>query len=1219
MALRIPIYSVIILLISTFFLKFTGVSPAHQTTVIYAQGNDNSIRGRVWEDLNNNGIQEAGEPDLPGITVNLSDLINNTQTTNTAADGSYAFDLLPPDTYNLQIIQPAGWTYVPQAQGVDSTLDSDVDSVTGREGIVIVNEGNHLVYDAGLYLMPTPTPTETAIPTETPTDTAIPTETPTPTATETLPAPPMFATDTPTTTPTATDMPIAIPTATLSPATFSCDVITEIALDECNALVTLYNSTDGPNWVNNDGWLTTHEPCQWHGVFCENGAMENSVVTVLDLGTNGLMGELPIELDGLDAVRELILDNNQLSGVLPDSMLNMVDLQMVILDYNAFSVESVELADILETIAPGWSTSQTTPPTGIQAIPQGPTELQLSWESAGFIEGVSYYEISYEIADTPGFMVVDTITDSAVTDYTVPMLEPDTDYNFRIRTITPPHGRQTEELQSNYSEIISGRTEQLLGCEIGIPAEGETCVDQSDTEIEIVLTEDDYLNIKLPVIPSNGSFWYIAGNDQGEDTNGHPVLRALEQISFDAPTSTIPVLGQAAIQIFRFDPLGPGQTTIKLEYRNVADEVIDTYTAFVSNEGTFDNVQPPSAPAQENNLPPLNPPPDESGGRARAMRSANALPTSFSWCDHPDGKDYCPPIQNQGTCGSCWAFTTVGAMETLINIKDGVERDLSEQHLLSCNSEDIGDGRRWSCANGGWYAFDYYTDKLSYPHNSGPGTVWELDFVYTGEDTACQAGLPHQERLSSWSYIDPSNPLSLSYVDDIKQAILDYGPVVTSLCVGPAAKEYRGGVFSTNESHLCQQYGVETNHAVLIVGWDNSEGTWVVRNSWDTWWGEEGYARIKYGTSNVGYAAAYAIYEGSTINGPAAPSSLTAEAAVTSEGYQINLNWQDESDDETAFQLFRNRGGNWLFNQELGAGETSYQDREVECNQEYSYRVKSVNGEGESGYSNTIKSMATCEDLQAPASFTAITSSSGIVLEWDNLNTLQDGVLVLRWNWEREEWEELIVLEGLVTRFEDTKELEPGQTYAYILRTVTDGRYSPPTEYQSAGAPTIRLSGPTGARAERVRDGEIKIAWDDNTEGEDGYIVVRYNAVQDSWEEVERLDSDVTEYIDNTLSCEEQKHFYQVVAFRGDTWSPFSNQASERPCADAEITAVVTTVSTNTPTSTSTPTAMMTAMPNCHCYCHCYCHSNSYAYGYIESNHNSYSDTDCHTHTNRPY
>jgi len=96
---------------------------------------------------------------------------------------------------------------------------------------------------------------------------------------------------------------------------------------------------------------------------------------------------------------------------------------------------------------------------------------------------------------------------------------------------------------------------------------------------------------------------------------------------------------------------------------------------------------------------------------------------------------------------------------------------------------------------------------------------------------------------------------------------------------------------------------------------------------------------------------------------------------------------------------------------------------------------------------------------------------------------------------------------------------------------------------------------------------------------EDGYIVVRYNAVQDSWEEVERLDSDVTEYIDNTLSCEEQKHFYQVVAFRGDTWSPFSNQASERPCADAEITAVVTTVSTNTPTSTSTPTAMMTAMP----------------------------------------
>ncbi|TET95051.1 MAG: hypothetical protein E3J26_03470, partial [Candidatus Zixiibacteriota bacterium] len=73
------------------------------------------------------------------------------------------------------------------------------------------------------------------------------------------------------------------------------------------------------------------------------------------------------------------------------------------------------------------------------------------------------------------------------------------------------------------------------------------------------------------------------------------------------------------------------------------------------------------------------------------------LPDSFDWRD----AHVLPPVKNQGGCGSCWAFGTVGPLECNIKILDGVTEDLSEQWLVSCNSSG------WSCS-GGWFAHDYH-------------------------------------------------------------------------------------------------------------------------------------------------------------------------------------------------------------------------------------------------------------------------------------------------------------------------------------------------------------------------------------------------------------------------------------------------------------------------------------------------------------------------------
>ena len=97
---------------------------------------------------------------------------------------------------------------------------------------------------------------------------------------------------------------------------------TEIPQSEYEALVALYNSTDGANWSNNSGWLETNTPCNWYGVTCSAGH-----VTGLSLGLNQLSGSIPPELGNLTNLQSLFLNQNQLSGSIPPELGNLVNLQ----------------------------------------------------------------------------------------------------------------------------------------------------------------------------------------------------------------------------------------------------------------------------------------------------------------------------------------------------------------------------------------------------------------------------------------------------------------------------------------------------------------------------------------------------------------------------------------------------------------------------------------------------------------------------------------------------------------------------------------------------------------------------------------------------------------------------------------------------------------------------------------------------------------------------
>jgi len=217
----------------------------------------------------------------------------------------------------------------------------------------------------------------------------------------------------------------------------------------------------------------------------------------------------------------------------------------------------------------------------------------------------------------------------------------------------------------------------------------------------------------------------------------------------------------------------------------------------------------------------------------RPLPNLSDLPQRFDWRD----QGMVSPVKNQKSCGGCWAFATVGPMESAILRAGGPVEDLSEQALISCNPWG------YSCS-GGFWAFDMFLN---------PGATLESCQPYTASSGTQCVTCDHPYTLREWAYVSGSN---MPPVDKIKTAILLNGPVAGALHASNALMYYKSGVFTLDE-------GGDINHAVTIVGWDDTlgpNGAWIMKNSWGTGWGENGFAYVAYGVLQLGYAAAYVVY-----------------------------------------------------------------------------------------------------------------------------------------------------------------------------------------------------------------------------------------------------------------------------------------------------------------------------------------------------------------------
>jgi rhodanese-related sulfurtransferase len=224
--------------------------------------------------------------------------------------------------------------------------------------------------------------------------------------------------------------------------------------------------------------------------------------------------------------------------------------------------------------------------------------------------------------------------------------------------------------------------------------------------------------------------------------------------------------------------------------------------------------------------------PENIDNKKRAAKFALAeLPSSYDWRDY----GVMTSVKNQSSCGSCVAFGTIGAFEAVIRVEGGPPCDLSESHLFSC-----GGG---SCANG-WYESTALNYLLNY------GVPDESCFPYQPYDMPCSNTCSDWQvrarKISSWSWVAQD-------ITSIKSSLIEYGPLVTTFAIyQDFYYHYTGGVYHYDGTSPFVDY-----HCVVIVGYDDDQGCWICKNSWGSWWGENGYFRIGYDECKIQNTVAY--------------------------------------------------------------------------------------------------------------------------------------------------------------------------------------------------------------------------------------------------------------------------------------------------------------------------------------------------------------------------
>jgi C1A family cysteine protease len=226
------------------------------------------------------------------------------------------------------------------------------------------------------------------------------------------------------------------------------------------------------------------------------------------------------------------------------------------------------------------------------------------------------------------------------------------------------------------------------------------------------------------------------------------------------------------------------------------------------------------------------------------LSPALSIPATFDW-RNKGGQNFVSPVKDQGACGSCVAFGACAVVESMVKIAKGPDTsiDLSEAQLFYCVARS--QGRLCEGPNGGWWM---QPSQISFQNTGVPD---EACYPYIAGDQNCTNLCPDwQTRV-----VKTTGFTVLNSAGDIKSWIVNKGPVQTCFSVySDFYNYYQSGVY-----HLIPGSALEGGHCVCIVGYDDTQGCWICKNSWGTAWAAlGGFFLIGYGECGID-AQAYGV------------------------------------------------------------------------------------------------------------------------------------------------------------------------------------------------------------------------------------------------------------------------------------------------------------------------------------------------------------------------
>ena len=234
-------------------------------------------------------------------------------------------------------------------------------------------------------------------------------------------------------------------------------------------------------------------------------------------------------------------------------------------------------------------------------------------------------------------------------------------------------------------------------------------------------------------------------------------------------------------------------------------------------------------------------------------KSVLTLPLNVDWRKY----GIVSSVGDQGSCGACWSFATVGALESHIaKINNKPVTKLSVQEMVDCSTDNFG------CEGGVMeYAYNYMirntkiTKDASYPYKGIKSTCKRLTLdMYDKSNTFTVEGFAYvnTSRVTDEDKMESKLDWNNHVEEFIKGIVATRGPVSAAIEVKESLMQYSSGIYDVSN---CTESGV--NHAVLIVGYGedkefNNKPYWIVKNSWGQAWGENGgYFRIARNSNNM--------------------------------------------------------------------------------------------------------------------------------------------------------------------------------------------------------------------------------------------------------------------------------------------------------------------------------------------------------------------------------